>query len=117
MSAREPRTIGKPLGRVSWPARVYAMVRRVPRGHVATYGQIATLLGVPRGGRAVGWALSACDDAGIPCHRVVYRDGRTAPRFRSQRARLEDEGVRFVAGRVDLARSRWSVGAPGPARA
>jgi methylated-DNA-protein-cysteine methyltransferase-like protein len=88
-------------------ARVYALVRRIPPGRVATYGEIATLLGFPRRAREVGWALHACADERVPCHRVVDRHGRTAPHFHSQRARLEDEGVTFVAGRVDLERYGW----------
>lgn len=96
----------------SWNARVYALVRRVPRGRVATYGQIAQLLGRPRGGREVGWALSACDDPRVPCHRIVDRTGRLAPRFggvgpEAQRQRLAAEGVRTRAGRVDLVRYQW----------
>ena len=79
---------------------------------MATYGQIAQLLGRPRGGREVGWALSACDDASVPCHRIVDRTGRLAPRFggigpRLQRDRLAREGVTVRDGHVDLARYQW----------
>src|SRR5438093_4142037 len=87
-----------------WRERVYALVRRIPRGRVTTYGELARLLGRPRGGREVGWALADCDDASVPCHRVIDRHGRTARVFPTQRPRLEDEGVRFIDGRVDLAR-------------
>ena len=66
---------------MTWNTAVYALVRRIPRGRVATYGQIALLLGRPRGGREVGWAMSACADPTVPCHRVVDRNGRLAPRF------------------------------------
>ena len=92
-----------------WRERVYALVRRIPRGRVTTYGELARLLGRPRGGREVGWALADCDDASVPCHRVVDRHGRTARVFPTQRPRLEDEGVRFIDGRVDLARYEWRV--------
>jgi methylated-DNA-protein-cysteine methyltransferase-like protein len=92
-------------------ARVYALVREIPRGRVATYGQVAALLGVPRGARAVGWALRALPDAQsarTPWHRVVGAGGRISPRGgpgpQIQRQRLRAERVRFVAGRVDLAR-------------
>jgi len=92
-------------------ARVYAAVRRIPRGRVATYGQVALLLGVPRGARAVGWALRALrgrSAATVPWQRVVGAGGRISLRGGSgpfvQRKRLEAEGVRFVGGRIDLAR-------------
>jgi len=90
---------------------VYALVREIPRGRVATYGQIAALLGNPRGARAVGWALRALPAgkaARLPWHRVVGRGGRISlgerPAGLEQRRRLRAEGVRFSAGRVDLAR-------------
>ena len=97
---------------MGWNQRVYALVRRVPRGRVATYGQIALLLGRPRGGREVGWALSACRDPGVPCHRVVDRNGRMAPHFGGvgpelQGQRLAKEGVRPRRGLVDLRRYQW----------
>ncbi len=90
--------------------RVYALVRRIPRGRVATYGQVAALLGVPRGARAVGWALRGIGarEAGVPWHRVVGHGGRISldgrPSGVLQRRRLRAEGVRFASGRVDLAR-------------
>ena len=55
--------------------RVYALVRQIPPGSVATYGQLALLLGNPRMSRAVGHALSVCQDRSVPCHRVVNRLG------------------------------------------
>jgi methylated-DNA-protein-cysteine methyltransferase-like protein len=91
--------------------RVYALVMQIPRGRVATYGQVAALLGVARGARAVGWALRALDEAraaSVPWHRVVGQGGRISPRAGPgplvQRRRLRVEGVRFHGGRVDLAR-------------
>ncbi|MEY8359142.1 MGMT family protein [Anaerotruncus colihominis] len=94
---------------------VYAAVRLIPRGCVATYGQIALLCGNPRASRAVGWALRRNPAPGteIPCHRVVNREGRLAPAFafggpQAQRDLLESEGVPFFAdGRVDLNRCVW----------
>ena len=80
---------------------VYAAVRLIPRGRVATYGQIALLCGNPRASRAVGWALRR------------NREGRLAPAFAfggpgAQRDLLEAEGVPFFAdGRVDLKRCAW----------
>jgi methylated-DNA-protein-cysteine methyltransferase-like protein len=91
-------------------ARVYALVRRIPRGRVATYGQVAALAGVPRGARAVGWALSGIGERlrDVPWHRVVGARGRISldgrPSGLVQRRRLRAEGVRFVAGRVDMDR-------------
>ena len=92
-------------------ARVYALVRQIPRGRVATYGQVAVMLGVPRGARAVGWALRAlpaAQAARVPWHRVVAAGGRISPRGgpgpQIQRQRLRAEGVRFHGATVDLAR-------------
>jgi methylated-DNA-protein-cysteine methyltransferase-like protein len=91
--------------------RVYDAVRRIPRGRVATYGQVARWLGVPRGARAVGWALRALRPGrvrSVPWHRVVGRGGRISLREGAgpelQVRRLKAEGVRFVAGRVDIRR-------------
>jgi methylated-DNA-protein-cysteine methyltransferase-like protein len=92
-------------------ARVYALVREIPRGRVATYGEVAVMLGVPRGARAVGWALRAlpaAQSARVPWHRVVGAGGRISPRGgpgpQIQRRRLRAEGVRFRGAVVDLAR-------------
>jgi len=90
--------------------RVYALVRRIPRGRVATYGQVAALLGVARGARAVGWALRGIGvrAASVPWHRVVGHHGRISldgrPAGLVQRRRLRQEGVRFASGRVDMHR-------------
>ncbi|NEG69465.1 MGMT family protein [Bifidobacterium choloepi] len=95
-------------------AVVYDIVRRIPRGCVATYGQVAALAGRPRNARMVGYALHANPAEGeIPCHRVVFRDGSLAPGFAFggpdvQRARLEAEGVPFIGES-----SRGNAGAPG----
>ncbi len=94
---------------------VYRLVRRVPRGKVVTYGQVAAILGQPRGARAVGLALSALRPPLldlVPWQRVInaagrcsHRDGLGAAR---QRELLEREGVRFDRrGTVDLRRARW----------
>lgn len=92
---------------------IYEQVRRIPRGRVATYGQIASLAGNPRWSRVVGYALHVNPEPGtIPCHRVVDRNGRVSPAFafggeNMQIKLLEDEGVEFSDGRVDLDRFRW----------
>ncbi len=93
--------------------RVYALVKQIPAGRVATYGQLALLLGMPRGARAVGTSLSRCGDPSVPCHRVVDRFGGTKAAFDdyapgTQRALLESEGVSFLPdGGVDLSRCGW----------
>ncbi len=92
--------------------RVYALVRRVPRGRVVTYGEVARALGMPRGARTVGWAMHACQDANVPWHRVVNAQGKISPRptacFQEQHVRLKEEGIRFSrAGRIDLAKYGW----------
>jgi methylated-DNA-protein-cysteine methyltransferase related protein len=90
---------------------VYALVRRIPKGHLVTYGQIAALLHRPRAARAVGGAMRRCP-AGVPWHRVVNAAGRISRRARAasmltQRMLLEREGVTITRGRVDLARHAW----------
>lgn len=73
----------------------------IPKGKVATYGQVAALAGAPRNARFVGYALHSNPEPGvIPCHRVVFRDGSLAPGFafggsERQRLLLEEEGVVF----------------------
>ena len=91
--------------------KIYAVVTAIPRGTVATYGQVAALAGNPRWARVVGYALHQNPKPGIiPCHRVVNREGRVAPSFafggaEIQRQLLEAEGIVFEAdGRVDLAK-------------
>jgi methylated-DNA-protein-cysteine methyltransferase-like protein len=94
--------------------RIYDATCRIPKGRVATYGQIALLAGNPRAARAVGWALHQNPRPGqIPCHRVVNRRGECAPGFvfggeGAQRALLEAEGIVFLPdARVDLACFLW----------
>ena len=95
--------------------RIYAVVRRIPRGRVASYGEVAERAGVGRGARQVGYALHALSDlADVPWHRVVNARGEISPRASGfevpQRRLLEREGVRFDArGRIDLAEFGWRV--------
>lgn len=89
-------------------SRVYALVRKIPRGQVMTYGQVAYLLGTPRGARAVGWALRALSgrETTVPWHRVLGYGGRISlpgVSGQRQRRRLAAEGVRFLRARVDMA--------------
>lgn len=95
---------------------MYRVVSRVPRGKVVTYGQVAAILGQPRGARAVGVALGGLREPlvdEVPWHRVINAAGRCSHRdgfwAGIQRERLEEEGVQFGANdRVDLGRMRWA---------
>ena len=95
-------------------AAFYDVVRRIPAGTVATYGQVARLAGMPRCARTVGYAMAGCKDPSVPCHRVVDRFGGTKTCFDTyapgtQRALLEAEGVQFRPdGTVDLEQSQWN---------
>lgn len=92
--------------------RIWQVTAEIPRGTVATYGQIAELAGLPGGARQVGLTLSQLP-AGtkLPWHRVINAAGRISitPSCR-QRALLESEGVVFKDGRVNLKRFRWRTG-------
>ena len=94
--------------------RIYAVVRRIPRGRVATYGQVAQLAGLAGHARQVGYALHAlASGSALPWQRVINARGEVSRRSepgmeRLQQKLLEDEGVVFdERGRVDLARHRW----------
>ncbi len=98
-------------------AQIYRVVRRIPRGKVATYGQVAELAGMPGAARAAGRAMSACPaELGLPWQRVVGKRSRTTAGVSihdpiggaTQRALLEAEGVVFSkAGSISLARHGW----------
>lgn len=93
-------------------AEVYKIIQGIPVGKVATYGQIAGILGT-RDSRRVGQALHANKDRMVPCHRVVFADGSLARGFAfggpgEQKKILKKEGVKFVGERVDLEKCRWS---------
>lgn len=97
--------------------RIYAVVARIPRGKVATYGQVARLAGFPRHARQAGYALQAMpEDRDLPWQRVVNAKGEVSARALSfneekQRALLEREGVVFDAkGRIPLKRFQWKAG-------
>ena len=93
--------------------RIYDVVRHIPEGRVATYGQVAELAGLPGHARQVGYALHALGDEDLPWQRVINAKGEVSLRSEPgreglQRAILESEGVEFNArGRVDLKRYRW----------
>jgi methylated-DNA-protein-cysteine methyltransferase-like protein len=115
----EPRVHGDVPGdrKSAWEA-IYRLVRRIPRGRVMTYGQIATLLESRFSPRAVGWAMHGCPE-GVPWHRVVNASGGCStdrlPNIPEglQRAMLEAEGVEFRDnGTLDLNLYRWSPRPP-----
>ena len=98
--------------------QVHALVRHIPPGRVASYGQIARLLGQPHAARTVGWALRAVtEESGLPWHRVLNAAGRSslsAEGAAEQRRLLEAEGVVFnPSGRVNMKRFGWE-GLPWP---
>ena len=88
---------------------ILSVVEEIPEGKVASYGQIARLIGMNKNSRLVGKVLSMAEFYGkYPCHRVVNQAGRTAPGWREQRELLEDEGVRFKDnGCVDMKEYQW----------
>lgn len=97
--------------------KVYEIVRTIPKGKVATYGQIAKLLGT-RDPRKVGWALAGNKDTSTPCHRVVNKEGKVAKNFgkslpdgdgwEEQKRKLVNEGVEFVDEMtIDLDKFLW----------
>ena len=88
---------------------ILSVVEEIPEGSVASYGQIAGLIGRERNARLVGKVLSMAQFYGnYPCHRVVNHAGRLAPHFPEQRQRLLDEGVTFREnGCVDMGKHRW----------
>lgn len=88
---------------------ILSAVEEIPCGRVASYGQIARLIGRDRNSRLVGKVLSLSQFYGdYPCHRVVNHAGRTAPGWHEQRQLLEDEGVEFKDnGCVDMKRFQW----------
>jgi methylated-DNA-protein-cysteine methyltransferase-like protein len=96
---------------LDFSAAVYRLVRRIPRGRVLTYGEIAAQLGRPRAARQVGHAMRVCPPH-LPWHRVVNAQGGISPRapmsgMLTQRIRLEQEGVALRGGRVPLRQYRW----------
>ncbi len=94
----------------SWDA-VYALVKKIPRGRVTTYGELAKKLQLPGGARVAGYAMAACPNgSGIPWHRVVGAGGRLLirePYASLQRKLLETEGVSLTGARVDMKLYAW----------
>lgn len=97
--------------------KIYAVVRKIPEGKVASYGQVAAAAGNPRWSQVVGYALHVNPEQGvIPCHRVVRKDGRVAESFafggaNVQRDLLISEGVVFVDDKtVDMVQCVCDIG-------
>jgi O-6-methylguanine DNA methyltransferase len=89
--------------------RVLAVVRRIPPGRVATYGDVAALAGRPRAARAVGNIMRRCSRPDVPCHRVIAAGGRLGGyggRELMKRALLRAEGIAIVGARVQLPQHR-----------
>ncbi|HEX5788175.1 MAG TPA: MGMT family protein [Woeseiaceae bacterium] len=97
-------------------ARIVAVIRRIPPGSVASYGQVAEIAGIPRGARQVAYALRQLPDGhDVPWFRVVQSAGTIAfppdtPSFADQRDRLRREGVVVTGARIDMRRYRWQPG-------
>ena len=113
----ERRNGGRAMAEGDFFQRAYDIVRQVPAGRVATYGQVARMMGEPRKARYVGFAMHSSPGmkGGVPCHRIVFADGSLAPGFAfrgadGQRRMLEAEGVGFLTnGKVDLGQYAWEA--------
>lgn len=93
--------------------RIWATIRDIPKGCVASYGQIAAIAGIPRGARQVGYALRHLPaGANVPWYRVLQASGRIAfaegsDAFNEQKKRLQKEDIVIRSGRVDMKIYRW----------
>lgn len=92
---------------------VYELIRKIPAGKVATYGQVAKLVGSPKAARAIGMCMRTNPDAPrTPCHRIVASDGSlhgysAGNGISTKKEMLLKEGVFFKGDKVDLSRSGW----------
>jgi O-6-methylguanine DNA methyltransferase len=96
----------------TFKSKIYLLAKQIPRGKVATYGQLAQMAGSPRAARAVGMCMKQNPDSNtMPCHRVVASDGKlTGYAFggiNSKKQILLEEGVQFIGDRVNLTLSQW----------
>ena len=103
----------------SFTARVIAVVRRVPAGMIATYGDVAAAAGRPRAARAVGNIMRTCGSRDVPCHRVVAAAGRLGGyggNLELKRALLRAEGLLVIRGRIrNFTERRWRAARLGSA--
>src|SRR5579862_5403161 len=101
------------VGQTPWQRRVLTIVRSIPPGRVATYGDVARMAGKPRAARAVGNIMRTCARIDVPCHRVIGANGRLGGyggRETLKRALLAAEGVLVAGSRVrELTRVRWTA--------
>ncbi len=101
------------MDRIARMHRIWDTIRDVPKGKVASYGQIAEVAGIPRGARQVGYALRHLPDGhDVPWHRVIQASGNIAfekgtEQFEEQKKRLLQDDVAVIAGRIDLKKYRW----------
>ncbi len=98
---------------------IWNVVRTIPRGRVASYGQVARLAGLPKRARLVGTALGEAPAGSLPWYRVINSQGRlslppNSAAYREQRKRLREEGVMVVKGRVDLRMYGWKAADASP---
>lgn len=95
--------------------QIYEVVKKIPKGKVATYGQIAKLAGNSRWARVVGYALHQNKDGeAVPCYRVVNKKGEVAEAFvfgggNKQMEMLIKDGVEFIDGHVDMEKYQWDT--------
>jgi methylated-DNA-protein-cysteine methyltransferase-like protein len=107
------RSASKVVAPAKDAARIIAAIKQIPRGRVCTYGNVADVAGLPRRARLVGTVLRQTPASrGLPWYRVINASGRISfptgsDSYARQRKHLEDEGVDFVGGRVDLDRYGW----------
>lgn len=103
---------------ISFRQKVYEITRKIPKGKVATYGQIAKIAGKPAAARAVGMCMKFNHDAPtIPCHRIVAASGdlrgySASGGIKKKRKMLMEEGVIFIGKKVNLSISRWGLVTP-----
>ncbi|NOR36159.1 MAG: cysteine methyltransferase [Woeseiaceae bacterium] len=101
------------MDRIARMHRIWETIAEIPKGCVASYGQIADIAGIPRGARQVGYALRHLPDGhGVPWHRVLQASGKIALEkgsraYKEQSKRLMMEDVAVMAGKVDMKKYRW----------
>ena len=91
--------------------KIHEIILKIPKGKVATYGQVAALAGKPRAARTVGWALNSDKSPGLPWQRVINASGKSSlpldGKSQLQQALLEKEGIVFEDGQVNLEVFQW----------
>ena len=102
------------MKKTNFKETIYVLAKKIPKGKVATYGQLARLAGSPDAARAVGMCMKTNPNAPIvPCHRVVASNGAltgySAGGVHVKKKMLQDEGISFIGDRVDLGVSLWKA--------